>query len=151
MVTGGSSSRPDRYGVVVNQSSDGCSGTTPSKTGKRCRSHAGGSVALPGGGFARARYNASRPLRRLVVRPFVLCLLPRTATVWWPVTSFVVQLILPIPPRRHETAAERGRRYRRQLGADLGTVITTARNRRTIPRFPGLPQLLYFHGSSRNQ
>ena len=30
--------------------------------------------------------------------------LPRTATVWWRVTSLVVQLIPSFPPRRHAPA-----------------------------------------------
>ena len=42
-------SRPDRYAAVVSQSSDGCSGTTPSKPGKPCRSQAGGNAVSPGG------------------------------------------------------------------------------------------------------
>ena len=78
-----------------------------------------------------------------------MCQLPRTATVWWRVTSLVVQLIPSVPPRssrgcdpqkvwrcvsyvespgdgsvliRHEAVAERGRRYRRQVS---GLVFTS--------------------------
>ena len=32
---------------------------------------------------------------------FVLCLLPRSTTVWWRVKFLVVQLIPSIPPRCH--------------------------------------------------
>jgi len=42
-------SRPDHYAAVVSPSSDACSGTTPSKPGRPCRSQAGGSVASRGG------------------------------------------------------------------------------------------------------
>ena len=79
--------------------------------------------------------------------------LPRTVTVWWRVTSLVVQLIPSVPPRRHapaggviprrvwrcgiyvespgdgsvlirhEAVAERGRRYRRQVGG-LGGMVS---------------------------
>ena len=39
---------------MVSQSSDGCSDTTPSKPGKRCRNQAGGSVARLSGDVTRS-------------------------------------------------------------------------------------------------